>query len=88
MTRAKIYTNIMFDTLAETLETNVQDFVKLKFIHPEVKGSLLKTMQTARATLQSYAQNMDPTDPTSFAYDIENNPSISFADKDTKIAEK
>jgi hypothetical protein len=83
-----MYTNTLFDTLAETLELNVQDFIKLKYIHPEVKNSLIKTIQMASSILQTYAQNINPVDSTSFAYDIENDPNISFAEKDTKIEEK
>lgn len=86
-TQATMRTNILFDALAETLELHVQDFVKLKYIHPEVKKSLLETLQMARSVLQTYVQ-ADQTTPASFAYDIENDPNISFAEKDIKIEEK
>lgn len=81
ITRARLYTNTIFDNLADNLEKNVEDFIKLQYIHPEVKNSLLHTMTTARDALQAYAQNMDADDPTSYAYDIENDPTINFADK-------
>ena len=79
--RAKIYTNTVFDNLVDTLENNVQDFIKLKYIHPEVKNSVLKTLGTAQAALTTYVQNMDGSDPTSYVYDIENDPNIPFEDK-------
>ena len=55
ITRARLYTNIIFDNLTDNLEKNVEDFIKLQYIHPEVKNSLLhKNEKTDRRRINLF----------------------------------
>lgn len=80
-----LYLNTFYYGLYQTLESNIKNFTKLGYIHPEIKNALKGIIQQTEEHLTSFVLNMDVTNPTTLAYQIENDPNISFDQKDAVL---